>query len=93
MQDLLGITNGADALSLDGDCEDDDITEPIAPCTSLTPTQVRVVRLCAQVCYTSVFTNSTYLGLRLSYFGQQCIVYQSFDHGYFIEVFIGLIPD
>lgn len=38
-QDLLGITNGADALSLDGDCEDDDITEPIAPCTSLTPTQ------------------------------------------------------
>jgi len=28
-----------DSLSLDGDCEDDDITEPIAPCTSLTPTQ------------------------------------------------------
>ena len=43
LQDLLGITNGADSLSLDGDCEDDDITEPIAPCTSLTPTQVRVV--------------------------------------------------
>ena len=42
LQDLLGITNGADSLSLDGDCEDDDITEPIAPCTSLTPTQVRV---------------------------------------------------
>ena len=39
-QDLLGITNGVDTISFDGDCEDDDITEPIAPCTSLTPTQV-----------------------------------------------------
>jgi len=37
-QDLLGITNGVDAFSFDGDCEDDDITEPIAPCTSLSPT-------------------------------------------------------
>ena len=36
-QDLLGITNGVDAFSFDGDCEDDDITEPIAPCTSLSP--------------------------------------------------------
>ena len=62
LQDLLGITNGADALSLDGDCEDDDITEPIAPCTSLTPTQVRVVmvRHSAEVCI-SVFKNSIHL--------------------------------
>lgn len=37
-QELLGITNGVDAFSFDGDCEDDDITEPIAPCTSLSPT-------------------------------------------------------
>ena len=37
-QDLLGITNGVDAFCFDGDCEDDDITEPIAPCTSLSPT-------------------------------------------------------
>jgi len=37
-QDLLGISNGVDAFSFDGDCEDDDITEPIAPCTSLSPT-------------------------------------------------------
>jgi len=38
-QDLLGITNGVDAFSFDGDCEEDDgdITEPIAPCTSLSP--------------------------------------------------------
>ena len=35
-QDLLGITNGVDTMSLQ-DCEDDDITEPIAPCTSLSP--------------------------------------------------------
>merc|ERR1711892_1206989 len=38
-QDLLGITNGLDQLSFDDEeCEDDDITEPIAPCTSLSPT-------------------------------------------------------
>eukprot|EP00092_Neocalanus_flemingeri_P001562 GFUD01001664.1.p1 GENE.GFUD01001664.1~~GFUD01001664.1.p1 ORF type:complete len:742 (+),score=116.54 GFUD01001664.1:253-2478(+) len=37
-QDLLGITNGVDAFGFDGDdCDDDDITEPIAPCTSLSP--------------------------------------------------------
>ena len=37
-QDLLGITNGVDTISFDGDCDDDDITEPIAPCTSQSPT-------------------------------------------------------
>ena len=34
-QDLLGLTNGVDTLSLDGEETEDDITEPIAPCTSL----------------------------------------------------------
>merc|ERR1719376_1153780 len=37
-QDLLGITNGVDTMSLQ-DQEDDDILEPIAPCTSLSPAQ------------------------------------------------------
>jgi len=41
-QDLLGITNGLDTYSFEEeDCEDDDITEPIAPCTSLSPTICR----------------------------------------------------
>ena len=35
---MLGISNGVDTLSLDDDCDDDDVTEPIAPCTSITPT-------------------------------------------------------
>ena len=39
-QDLLGITNGVDTMSLQ-DHEDDDILEPIAPCTSLSPGQPR----------------------------------------------------
>ena len=34
-QDLLGLTNGVDTLSLDGEETEDDITEPIAPCTAL----------------------------------------------------------
>merc|ERR1719158_307661 len=35
-EDLLGITNGLDAFSMeDEEVEDDDITEPIASCTSL----------------------------------------------------------
>jgi len=37
-QDLLGITNGVDTMSLQ-DHEDDDILEPIAPCTSLSSGQ------------------------------------------------------
>ena len=41
-QDLLGITNGVDTMSLQ-DHEDDDILEPIAPCTSLSPGQPREV--------------------------------------------------
>ena len=36
---LLGIPNGVDSMSLQD--EDDDITEPIAPCTSLTPSLAR----------------------------------------------------
>jgi len=41
-EDLLGISNGLDAFSMDGeDCEDGDITEPIASCTSLTPASPR----------------------------------------------------
>ena len=36
---LLGIPNGVDSMSLQD--EDDDITEPIAPCTSLTPSLPR----------------------------------------------------
>merc|ERR1719242_922217 len=36
---LLGIPNGVDTMSLQD--EDDDITEPIAPCTSLTPSLPR----------------------------------------------------
>jgi len=41
-QDLLGISNGVDLYSFDDEeCEDDDITEPIAQCTSLSPTLAR----------------------------------------------------
>jgi len=36
-EDLLGITNGVDGLNLEDEVEDDDITEPIAACTSLSP--------------------------------------------------------
>ena len=31
-QELLGITNGVDTISFDDECDDDDVTEPIAPC-------------------------------------------------------------
>jgi len=37
-QDLLGISNGLDGLELEDEVDDDDITEPVAACTSLSPT-------------------------------------------------------
>ena len=40
-QELLGITNGVDSISLDDEADDDDVTEPIAPCIpSSSPTVV-----------------------------------------------------